>query len=481
MTGKKKIINLHPSPATFPVPEMIETGLWAALSPAARAVLGALWDYHRKYPDACRPSRSTLAIKAGVSQPTVTRALNELEAVGIVKAIPSPGPRTNTYRLQWTGLLLPVAKDKDKKPTATSPFKLPTVDHDIYLTQNRDGEDIEKHAYTRRGSQLRRLADGCFVRSATEIQIHDYLVAWKVPHWADVRYLDLGIRMLKKRKETVDTTSTVDFVVAPGLILEAIGLPRSQAGARHYREKTKAKVAAARKKGWQVILVEPDISPGEWMFQAISDAWAKATIEDAEVLRRQMEVAKKLRDDHQPSRWLDAHIVLASGRLKGKIPPENPQGFYIKGTSKHGVPEDVRVKPKLVLMAEAGRTIPPVDADERDFFDDLVAEAEASQQTQAGTDKGGESPPDQAEFWQWWEDEDKEEMDDEDELDELDEDKPPERKEEDIRAECDHLAQQIAETRKLRDTEEPGNQLWNMANQTLESLRNQLSKLLSEA
>ena len=42
--------------------------------------------------------------RAGVSAPTVTRSIQELEEVGLLKVISSPGPRANTYQLNWDDL-----------------------------------------------------------------------------------------------------------------------------------------------------------------------------------------------------------------------------------------------------------------------------------------------------------------------------------------------------------------------------------------
>ena len=67
-----------------------------------------------------------------------------------------------------------------------------------------------------------RMADGCFVRSAKEQHIHDYLVSWLVPHWCDVRYSDLDIRLRKANGET-DRQSTVDFVVGQLIVIPRLG------------------------------------------------------------------------------------------------------------------------------------------------------------------------------------------------------------------------------------------------------------------
>jgi hypothetical protein len=90
----KNLLDIHAAHGVFPLTQMVETGLWKALSANAKAVLGPLWNYHRQYPGACRPSRQTLAAEARVCGPSVTKALKELVAVGIVAVIFDPGPRT---------------------------------------------------------------------------------------------------------------------------------------------------------------------------------------------------------------------------------------------------------------------------------------------------------------------------------------------------------------------------------------------------
>lgn len=357
MTDRPKPIDIHASPEVFPLAAMLATGLWAGLSPSARAVLGVIWDFHRKYPDACHPSRETLADLAGVSPPTVSRALDELEEVGIVYSIPAPGPRPNTYRIKWTGLTPPQSRKKAKKAKRTSPFQRPTTEREVYLTQNKEGQDEKKYSYTRTGSQLHEMADGCFVRSAREVVIHEFLTAWRVPHWSEVRYIDLGIRVAKlksKKPDELDTSSTVDFVVGPKTLVEQLALPPTQTGARYYLQKAASKLVAARKNGWEVIVVKANTKPGDWMLQPILDAWAKATIEEAEALKRRMSGAGKWRVGHQPSLWAEVLIADAKERLARAKPPARPQGFYVRGASEHGVPEDVRVKPQLVLGQHYG-------------------------------------------------------------------------------------------------------------------------------
>jgi hypothetical protein len=63
----ENLLDIHAARDVFPLSQMVETGLWRALSANAKAVLGPLWNFHRQYPDACRPSRQTLAAAAGVS------------------------------------------------------------------------------------------------------------------------------------------------------------------------------------------------------------------------------------------------------------------------------------------------------------------------------------------------------------------------------------------------------------------------------
>jgi hypothetical protein len=84
-------ITLHPAPGVFPVTELLETGLWAAIGPLGRQVLPILWDFHRKYPDACHPSRATLSSMAGLSPPSVTKAITNPTQGSLTLNEPDPG------------------------------------------------------------------------------------------------------------------------------------------------------------------------------------------------------------------------------------------------------------------------------------------------------------------------------------------------------------------------------------------------------
>lgn len=330
---------------------MIEGGLWAALSPTARAVLGVIWDFYRKYPDACRPSRATLAGAAGVSGPTVSRALTELENFGLVEVTPAPGPKTHTYKVRWKGIRLPTKKKGQSKK---SPFKSGGAQWEATLIH--DEEQQNRVAYSRNGSHFHHLPDGCIVRSAVEIVIHSFLTSWKVPHWTDVRYVDLGIRIAGPKKQ-VDTTSTVDFVVGPKLLIERLGLPTTQKAARKYIEKAKRKMLAAKNAGWKVILVKPEQRPGDWLLKPILDGWANATLADAEELLSIMKQAGKWKENHVPSQLLKHHIQDAKARVQSQTKPKFPQGLYVETSDQYGVPAQQRVQPQIVLMESAGRNI----------------------------------------------------------------------------------------------------------------------------
>ena len=68
-----------------------------------------------------------MAAEAGVCGPSVTKALKEMEAIGLVTVILDPGPRTNTYRLQWENLKVPQEQARPQGKKARSPFVMPKM------------------------------------------------------------------------------------------------------------------------------------------------------------------------------------------------------------------------------------------------------------------------------------------------------------------------------------------------------------------
>jgi len=353
------LIDLNPGHGTFPLPELLEHGLWSAMSANAKAVLGVLWNYHRKFPDACRPSRKTLAAEAGVCGPSVTKALKQLEAIGIVTVIVDPGPRTNTYRLQWRNLKVPTAKMTTK--TDRSPFKMPTTDMVPEVSYNEDGTG--KLLWSKMPTKGYLMADGCWVRSAKEQHIHGYLVDWLVPHWTDARYCDLGIKLRNPRTGEIDRRSTVDFIVGPKLLIEQEGLPKHQRAAERYHKKLRLKVEAAKAAGWEVILIPPDRRPDDWLYDLISESWAESSIEEAEALIPKLTKAD-LYTRHKMDSCADlrGHIKEAKERLSGEKSPRKKASLYFQKTDEHGNTITVRrTKPVLCLMADACKPEPEVE------------------------------------------------------------------------------------------------------------------------
>jgi len=315
-------------------------------------VLLVLWDFHRKYPDACHPNRNTLARLAGISGPSVSNALSVLEDIGIVQTIHRPGPRANTYKLKWTELRAP----RKSRKAAGSPYQRPRADRDLYMALDADGNPVKK--YERRGGGFHRMSDGCRVKGQVEMVLHDLLVYWGVPHWAEVGYCALGIDLRYPKSGDLNRQATVDFVVAPGLMIECLGLAATQGSAKKYRAKAQAKMQAAREAGWTVLTVEPDQRPGDGLFEPITKAWATATVEDAIRLRRLLRGAGKCEDMHHPSLWLDAFIKDAKARLAGQIEPRKSKGLTVNKIGKHGFQVTYHRKPELVLMESAGRKSP---------------------------------------------------------------------------------------------------------------------------
>ena len=359
-------ITIHPSPASFPLCELLETGLWAGLSPAARAVLGVLWDYYRLYPDACHPSRRTLAEKAGVSPPTVTRTIKELESVGLVEVTPSSGPGVNTYRLNWSELEVPTKEAKEaKEPEPTSGFSFGTPDPDTYLDVDEDGND---RVVYRRKHHLHKLPDGCVVNSADEVRIHSYLIAWKIPHWCNVPYHSIGVRGLHPQ-------STVDFVVGPGLVIEHFGLPRTQSQATRYNAMRRKKEEAIRGAGLTLITLEKGEDLTSAHVDIIIDKWANSTFDDLKVLVEQLFEARKWKSTNWTGLIWDELVADAGKRKSGEIPPAEPRGLGEYSVGPDGREAYVETEPRLVLAAHLGRSLGPkeieADNDCASSIDDL--------------------------------------------------------------------------------------------------------------
>ena len=126
-------VTLNPSSGSFPLTELIQCGLWAGLSAPARVVFSVIWDFHRQYPDTCRPSRATIARLAGVSPATVSRVLPSLEECGLLVVIPASGPGVNTYRVQWRNLVVPTL---NTSRSSSSPYKAATAKAETFLSDS---------------------------------------------------------------------------------------------------------------------------------------------------------------------------------------------------------------------------------------------------------------------------------------------------------------------------------------------------------
>lgn len=346
-----KLVSLPVAHSIYPISLMVECGLWAALSPPARAVHAVLWDYHREYPDSCHPSRATLARQAGVSPPTVTRCLKELERVGLVTVLPAPGPRANTYRLNWIDLRMEV-KDQQPGGTAASPYtRSPKVGTTSLIT-GTDGK--ERAVYNPRAFSGYPVADGCRLASAKEVFVHDRLIDWGFPHWCGVTYHDLGIPLSHMKTGKPDCKSTVDFVLGPRLLLEVRGLPATQSAAKNYEAKLLHKARAAKAAGWDLVTIGPDKYLWDNLVQRIVDHWGKSSVEDAQFLKRRLSVSQLVSKDHRSSLRLAAHIADAESRLRGENPPASGcYGDRMEPDPTTGVPQMVKGRPRLVLMAEA--------------------------------------------------------------------------------------------------------------------------------
>jgi len=342
-------ITLHPAPGVFPVTELLETGLWESIGPLARQVLPVLWDFHRKYPDACHPSRATLSSMAGLSPPSVTKAISMLESKGLVEVSRHPGLRANTYRLDWTRVRKPEARPDVKG----SPFGRPSRERGMILTTDEAG--VKKPSfYSKRPGY--RMSDECVCRSGWEVNIHEWLVAWSVPHWCQVPYHLLGAELWYPKRNTRDTTSTVDFVVAPFHAVEVRDTRGNQRTATRYLEKLDRKVRALESTGWTVHVVDAANWPTQDDFcNLLCDAWAEATLAEANALYQCSDQfpGPVGHGQRQRVRMMDM-VRDAVDRRDGQRPPRGATYLHQTVTNDRGIPIYQRQEPELVLMESAG-------------------------------------------------------------------------------------------------------------------------------
>mgnify|MGYP002632298688 CR=1 FL=1 len=339
-------ISLNTSPYEFPLSQLVESGIWGQLSQPSKAVLGVLWDFHRRFPNSARPSRETIAKQSGVSPATVSRtALPELLAMGLVEVIASQGPRTNTYKVKWTEIVAPEPEEKAK----LAPYKNRGARRRAFLG-DQTGQVLwatENHGHT--------MPDGCRLRSAKEQLVHAFLVDWDWPHWANVSYQKLGIVGLHDQ-------STVDFVIGPKLLLEVWGTARNEKGHAKYEQKKQAKRKAVEKAGWKLMELAPGLSVNSAAFvdKAVSH-WAQATIDAA---KGTVYALDRARSWHKGQRWEKrmAQIIRnAKARAAGNAPADEPHGLLVEAPSEGGPPVMMHTRPHLVLQVGVGpQPHPPV-------------------------------------------------------------------------------------------------------------------------
>jgi hypothetical protein len=343
-------ITLHPAPGVFPVTELLETDLWKAIGPLARQVLPVLWDYHRKYPDACHPSRATLSSMAGLSPPSVTKAISMLESMGLVEVSRHPGLRANTYRLDWTQVRKPEARSEVKG----SPFGRPSRGRGMILTTDETG--VERPSfYSKRPGY--RMSDECLCRSGWEVNMHEWLVAWSVPHWCQVPYHLLDAELWYPKRNTRDTTSTVDFVIAPFHAVEVRDTRGNQRTATRYLEKLDRKVRALEAAGWTVHVVDAATWPSDEEFcDLLCTAWEEATIRETARLYSLLEPFNgPVGHNQRQLRRLRELARDAKAREDREAPPRGATRLYEYVRSESGAPSVCRREPALVLMAAAGK------------------------------------------------------------------------------------------------------------------------------
>jgi len=324
--------------------ELIDSGLWASLSPSTRAVFGVVWDFHRKYPDTCRPSRATIARLAGVSPATVTRSLPELEKTGLLKVIPASGPGTNTYKIRWSDLKVHGGNGADE--VQASPYTLPKPDVDEWLP---DGPSPVRRVFRERQRRGYRMPDGCVLHSAREVVVHQFLVEWGVPHWPGVPYHQLGIKGLKD-------SAKVDFVIGPRLILEVWGLTDTESRHRRYMRSRRRKESAVEASAWNLIGLEPDEDPEVNLIDPILEHWASSSRDEASGFAKVMSRAGKWLAEGRSEAILKSLARDADDRRAGRKPPAEPRGLWVDEPNPGGPPIRRRVKPVIVLEASANVT-----------------------------------------------------------------------------------------------------------------------------
>lgn len=351
-TNPIKTVSLSPSPHSFPIQELMEAGVWSAIGLPTRSLLPVLWSFHQRFPDACHPSRETLARLSGLSRPSVTKAVRELEEVGLV-TVARDGLKPNTYRFHWEQIEI---RPKGFKPRPPSPFKSSmkeVVDHSYY---DEDGNYREQKFFKRQRNQL---ADGCCLASRREMLFHDLLQEYGIPHAAGVLYDDLNITMANPRDPSLrDRKTSVDFVVGPHTLVEIVGAVRTQRGAANYRKKIKRKQVATEQSrdGWKLILIEPDQDfddafRTDFVDLVVKD-WATSSYQRALAVTNTLRRVATTKMDL----WI-RHLQQTKAMHNGSLPLKKSHGRYPKGKERYvanleGPPRFERylpVQPVIVL------------------------------------------------------------------------------------------------------------------------------------
>lgn len=216
-------MDLHPAKGVYPATQLVESGLLAALSPTAIKAHIALWEFAQRF-DECRPTVETLGARCGLSKNTMTRVLEELRKVGLVRKWTRG--RKLIFDLKWENLP-DVSPPGSRRKGGKSPYRARSEDDDprvFFLT-----------------------ADGHRVRSRGEVIVDDRLHIYGVPHWPEVAYAEV----LPAEVLPEGCRWTCDFVLHPGLFIEVLGT-----GDAAYRRSVKRKVDVLAAHKVKVLLIE---------------------------------------------------------------------------------------------------------------------------------------------------------------------------------------------------------------------------------
>jgi len=237
----------------FPLYRITHSGLLRTLTPPTFKVYVTLWSYLQNpvYSE-IRPSHQEIMRLTGLSHSSICRAISTLQDMGLLRvwkrALETGGVK-NIYHIET---------DLDALEIPTLPEKKPFKSDYISTLKPKP-----------RGGTF-RVSDGHRLRSPHEALIDAELAALQIPHFPDIRYSKLA---------KTDRKYTVDFVLAPSIVLEYWG-----STSPGYVATRKKKTAFLRNASIRIISIEePDMNDLSLKINAnlkvrVEEAWQTASL-----------------------------------------------------------------------------------------------------------------------------------------------------------------------------------------------------------